>query len=801
MKHWVIFVVMLLFWTTPLFAVKIALKDGRTLEGRTATLSKVDEKADEAGKNLIKFIVVLDDGLRRIYFPKYNMQEVPELTGEQLETFRTNLRFNRGGQRIDVLGEYDNTVPFDVFGRRILPLRHFGGTDLVVQVITELTPKYIRVRALQSNKSPIEWDMRMATNSIPRNILTPILLNQIDPKNVEDRKRLVRFYIQGNLYEDAVDELDDILKEHADDPDVKEQLAGVYRTLKQRRYQRRLEELELRWKAGQFATVKKYVAELEKDENLPDQLFQAVSRMMLRYDDFEKKRTETAATLRSLYEKLPADEKNAKIPPILDDIEKGLTLNTVDRLATFRLFAKSKEFRESEKLAIAITGWFAGPTADNKRLTVAVTLPETRDLVVNYLRTEKRDSAKRQEILATLKTMESGRPDLVAGIVAQIDPPKESPPSDPERPGYYQFEIDNPIERTVPQLKYSVQLPPEYDPKRRYPMIVTLNGLSQTPDRQLDWWAGPWKGTERYGQAGRLGYIVIAPEWNPTMLLQYDYSGLAHAAVLYATKDAFRRFSVDTDRVFLTGHGIGGTAAWDIGISHPDLWAGVVPFNAVAGKYINAYFANARYVPLYFVAGELEGVDNIPTFPANADIFNRYLARQINPYDATVVRYIGRGMENFSDEILNIFEWMRLHPRVAVPQEFETNALRNWDNFFWGIELDNLERDFPDCVCDPLNWPEKGAPKKMIGVKSQILKTTNGMRIAVTPVGKSPNPVVFLTPDMIKFDAKSEILVNNKPYHPKNGFVEPDVGVILEDARTRSDRLRPFWVRLDGKNR
>ena len=47
----------------------------------------------------------------------------------------------------------------------------------------------------------------------------------------------------------------------------------------------------------------------------------------------------------------------------------------------------------------------------------------------------------------------------------------------------------------------------------------------------------------------------------------YEFSAREHGAVLYALRDAYRRFSLDTDRVFLTGHSIGGNAAWDIGLA------------------------------------------------------------------------------------------------------------------------------------------------------------------------------------------------------------------------------------------
>ena len=53
-------------------------------------------------------------------------------------------------------------------------------------------------------------------------------------------------------------------------------------------------------------------------------------------------------------------------------------------------------------------------------------------------------------------------------------------------------------------------------------------------------------------------------------------------------RDACKRFSIDIDRVFLSGHSMGGDAAWDIGLAHPDLWAGVIPIVAAADKYVNA---------------------------------------------------------------------------------------------------------------------------------------------------------------------------------------------------------------------
>src|SRR5205085_6999515 len=89
-----------------------------------------------------------------------------------------------------------------------------------------------------------------------------------------------------------------------------------------------------------------------------------------------------------------------------------------------------------------------------------------------------------------------------------------------------------------PEIEYHVQLPPEYDPYRRYPCIVTLNGAAKTPLQQIDWWAGGYNPDTqmRDGQATRHGYIVIAPQWTREHQRQYEFSVREHAAVLQSLR-------------------------------------------------------------------------------------------------------------------------------------------------------------------------------------------------------------------------------------------------------------------------
>ncbi|MFM7547501.1 MAG: hypothetical protein ACKO8I_01240, partial [Cyanobacteriota bacterium] len=76
--------------------------------------------------------------------------------------------------------------------------------------------------------------------------------------------------------------------------------------------------------------------------------------------------------------------------------------------------------------------------------------------------------------------------------------------------------------------------------------------------------------------------------------------------MLTAVRESLRRFSIDTDRVFLAGHAVGADVAWDVALAHPDLWAGVVLIAPTADRYVTRYWPNARTLPFYMVGGELD---------------------------------------------------------------------------------------------------------------------------------------------------------------------------------------------------
>ena len=63
-------------------------------------------------------------------------------------------------------------TPFDEFGNRIFSMQGQEGRIDVVQGVTCITPRYTQVEGLQV-KNAYEWDMRISTASIPREIVEP----------------------------------------------------------------------------------------------------------------------------------------------------------------------------------------------------------------------------------------------------------------------------------------------------------------------------------------------------------------------------------------------------------------------------------------------------------------------------------------------------------------------------------------------------------------------------------------------------------------------------------------------------
>ncbi len=755
---------------TPASGGEITHRDGRKIEGKFVRVPQIaaEPVVDKEGSRPVVFI---DDELRRVFIPWRLVDGVAEGAGEALERITLDQHIPGGGAPVAGVGTFIKVDPWDDWGRRTVKMNATGGPQDIIQGMVLITPYYTQVSAIRN----FQWDMRIATSSIPIATLRKILTNHkvIEPKNLQSRSQLVRFYLQARRFKDAKDELENLIK---DFPEAKETHKGILRDITQLGARTLLAEIEKWRSAGQyqraFTALRKF-----PDDQVAGEVLQQVQKNL---DDLRRLNDQLTAVKDQFQDHVKVVDNprlQAQLLAIRDEILAELNFNTLDRMASYQQFSESKEMLAEQKVAFAISGWLLGSKSADDNLSVAISLHAVRGLVQEYC--AEPTILNRNLILQKLMSQEGATVQSVSQILEHMKPPMITSPT---QNGFYELEAAMPAgEAPTP---YLVQLPPEYDPYRKYPAVVSLHGGRTSAMMQLEWWAGAEvkaaddKVGYRFGQAGRHGYIVIAPAWGMPHQDEYGFTQREHLAVLNSLRDACRRFSIDTDRVYLSGHSMGGDAAWDIALAHPDLFAGAIPIVARARKYVDMYRQNARYMPLYCVGGQLDGNH----LQQNTLSFDHYMA---SGYPLTVVEYRGRGHEDFSDEIQNLFDWMGRYRRDFSPREFTCHTLRRWDNYFWWAEFKALPDKF---MVEPETWP----PKK--GTRVVEITGTIGANNNISVRSGAKQTFISLSPEFVNFQKPVKVTVDGVA---KSFNVAPNMQTLLEDARGRADRQHPFWATIE----
>lgn len=810
----------------------IPLRNGLTLRGIYIEVATLNENAFALGADggvQNRPIWAVDDGLRRTYIHRRGMvnaepADVPDL-GLRIELVQPT---PDGGDEVGSIGQILGVTPLNEYGRRQITVRGVDGTPTVLhQGLTELTARYAKLEGLKADRS-IKLDMRVATESIDTAALMRIFRKRLDQDDPDQRLEMVRFFIESERYGDARRELQAILDQFPGEVELKPQLTALV----ERQAMQLIEQAELRRESGQPGLARTIL------EKFPLDRVGRVTRLRVedelsKIDQAKTQRNDIVDRLRKLVAGLPAAQGN-RLDGLVAEIDSQLSANTLPRLSDFVRAGSNDAIPGHQRVALAVAGWILGNGSGETNLKLATSLIEVRDLVQQYL--AHPDPLVRAQILEKLRPLEAARAENIAQLLPLIPPPLASeqaveidrklnpqPDDAPE-----QSTIDGhpmPLGAVADQHvdgmfhvgdDYIVQLPPEYDPLRPYPCVVALHAANAPAETQLNWWSGiatgqflqadsttkadksnevgsaqakpdedepPGVKSMRLGQSIRHGFIVVAPRWTRPGQRDYEYTTREHDSILSSVRSAMRRFSIDADRLFIAGHGAGGAAAWDVALSHPDLWAGMISISAEPQKTLTHYDPNAVHVPVYIVMGEKDG----RPFKRNGAVYDDYMSYQ---HDAMVVMYRGRGKEFFYEESDRIFEWMStpLHERAKIPQELELVSMREGDRFFWWLEWDE---SLPDTVINPILWDEN--PRIAHADIKAVIGANNEVRISQGPAKAF---TIWLTPEMSQLNFSEPIAVRYRSRRSDFRF-DGDFATMLEDVRTRADRTRPFWAKVN----
>jgi predicted esterase len=764
---------------------EVVLKNGMQFRGVRSDLMRIDLRSSTrpAGNVPVQPVLMVSTDLQRIFAPVANIARQDDGVTSLLEweRFKVPQSPTHGGRFVQGTAEIIKVGPWDKFGRRNVWVRVNSQQIAIIQGITEITPEAMRVTGIN-----YAWSTAVAPSSVPMDQLMPLVLhaatraNGSAPPTTRQLLTAARFFIQAEMYTAAENILGMITDPTPDDADGLTILKTMLREAKARQL---LDELQMRRRAGQHRLCMQVASQLAAMD-ASDAARRDANELIRFYQDADDSAVEIREQLSDLQARLPSDLAS-QVGPLRSQIVESLDYNNIGRLDAFKTLLADSKLTPENKLALALSGWILGSNNAVTDLNLAIRLWSVQSAVRKYLRTP--NANERGALYDEMTKLEGMSAERVAQMLPLLPPLFDAREIEPGAV----FPVTVEATPTMPAVRYHVVLPWEYHSDHQYPVIVALHSAGNTPEHEMSFWSGtPDAPSTQRSQ--RHGFIVIAPEYIDSNLRSYESNAVAHARVAEAIRDASHRFAVDPDRIFIAGHGMGGDAAIDIGISSPERFAGVISMGG-AFSYASKMLveANALSTAWYFLSGEL----NLPLLEANEPSMMRILERR---GDIIYSEYRGVGTDSYYSEIRQLFTWMELHKRKESVSRFEFASLRPGDNRYGWLEVNGLATVD---VSTPTRRTDAKAPagqRRPSKIKGEITRTASGdaNSIFVTTPTKT-KPVLWLPhgPGMVDFDLRVQVSINGQ--QKWKDFVKPDAKAMLEDFRRRADRQRIAWAVLE----
>lgn len=234
----------------------------------------------------------------------------------------------------------------------------------------------------------------------------------------------------------------------------------------------------------------------------------------------------------------------------------------------------------------------------------------------------------------------------------------------------YRSEIDN------TDQPYRVYVPSSYRPDQPIAMVFALH---QTGDNENSLFEDEKHYPAKLGvrsAAEKYGVLLVSPNARGTT----EYRGIGENDIFCVLADVKKRFRVDENRIYLTGHSMGGTGSAYLALHHPDLFAAAAP---LAAAYSFPWLAaNAGHVPFLWVGGELD-----------AEYYRQGVALglfRMKSLGCPVEFLELAGQEHYgtAKDFHRVFEWLLRHRRVAHPTAFtfEVDSPRHARAYWLAVE-------------------------------------------------------------------------------------------------------------------
>jgi len=221
----------------------------------------------------------------------------------------------------------------------------------------------------------------------------------------------------------------------------------------------------------------------------------------------------------------------------------------------------------------------------------------------------------------------------------------------------YRSKIDSTLQ------PYQVFVPAGYDKSKAFPLVIALHGMGGDENSYFQAYAqGAFK-----VEAEKHGYLVACPKGRKPASM---YIGDAEKDVMDVIAEMRRDYNIDPDRIYLTGHSMGGYGTWSVAMNHPEVFAALAPVSGGANN--PAAMSKIAHIPQLVVHGDTD-----PTVPVERSRVMVAAGKKLG----AEIKYIevpgGDHGSVVAPTFKDVFEWFDTHRRKTAEAKAAGAASKN----------------------------------------------------------------------------------------------------------------------------
>lgn len=336
---------------------------------------------------------------------------------------------------------------------------------------------------------------------------------------------------------------------------------------------------------------------------------------------------------------------------------------------------------------------------------------------------------------------------------------------------------------------FLLYVPKSYDPAKAAPLLLVGHGGNSAMSADYAVRASlsgmlPW-----LPAVEKDAFILAAPQsergWGP----------IGNSILLSLISRLQRPLNIDPDRIYITGHSMGGHLSWRSGIYLADRWGAVAPMSGGYDYVENKQVYPLVNVPGYATYGKQE--------PYNINEFNNKIKAWManHDYDWRFVEKPGRH-QIFADELPKILRFFRAHPRNLYRRRVYGTA---------GSSVVYKAASKNEKWPGPHTWnPHRPISRstfhwiRLYPLSDDVAKEKAVRRVLAENLGQNRFKIVsqnvrrlrlYLHPRMVDFTQPIEVVANGKTVF--KGKVSPRMKTMLELVREFDDRGRIFHAAVE----